>query len=271
MTPPSEHAVTWDEVRPTPNPEAADPVRIAVVSQLDIPGLRGAGRQINVQTTKTALQVLADLGAEVDFVDVTADAEPELDRIREADGILVLGGGDVDATLYGFTDEVPNEGGKDRRSDDRELRIMRDAIERDTTMLSICRGSQLLNVARGGSLIPDIQPHTQHHGDTRAGEELFIHADITLDPDSHIGRALGGRERITIRTGNHQAVDRPGEGLRVIARALDGVAFGTQLDSATWITGVQWHPEEYLADEADCRAIFGAFLDEVRRRRDEAA
>lgn len=267
MTPPSETAVSWDEVRPTLKPLGSDAVRVAVLSQLDIPGLRGAGRTINVQTTSTALQTLVDLGADVDFYDVTADDEPDLEAIRAADAVCVLGGGDVDATLYGFMDEVPNEGGKDRRSDDRELLVIRDAIERDAPLLAICRGSQLLNVACGGTLIPDVDPFTLHHGDTKAGDELFIFEDVLLEPNSHVGRALGGRERISVRTGHHQAVDRPGDRLRVIARAQDGVVEGTEHMDATWVTGVQWHPEEYAADEADRDAIFGALIDEAIRRR----
>lgn len=265
--------VAWREVAPTPRARASGsnasgpPVRVAVLGQLDIPGLDGGGRAINVQTTASALQALVDLGAEVAFVDVTAEAEPDDAAVAASEALVVLGGGDVDAELYGVSGEVPNGGGVDRRSDERELRLMRAAIDRDAPLLAICRGSQLLNVARGGTLVPDLQPHDVHHGDTRRGEPLFVTADVFVEPDSIVGRALGGRECVPVRTGNHQAVDRPGEGLRVVASAVDGVVVATELTSATWITGVQWHPEEARADPADRDALFGALLDEARRRR----
>lgn len=267
MNPPSEHAVRWDEVAPdtTRAPRDGEPVRTAVLSQLDIPGLRGAGRALNVELTASALQSLVDLGADVTFFDVTADEDLDLDAIRAAEAVVVLGGGDVDATLYGFMDAVPNEGGKDRRSDDREIEVILDSIERDAPLLAICRGSQLLNVALGGSLIPDVQPFALHHG--ARGEPLFIDEEVLIEPDSIVGRALGGRDRVTVRTGHHQAVDRPAEALRVIARAHDGVVEGTEHRTATWVTGVQWHPEEAAGDAGDRRAIFGAVLDEARRRR----
>lgn len=268
MTPPSESAVAWHEVRPTLRAGGARDVRVAVVSQLDIPGLDAAGRRINQQLTATALQTLVDLGGDVEFFDVTADDAPDLAAIRATDAVCVLGGGDVDATLYGFAGEVPNEGGKDRRSDDRELLVIRDAIERDAPLLAICRGSQLLNVACGGSLVPDLDPASPHRGDTAAGDELFVSEEVRLDPASHIGRALGGRERLVVRGGHHQAIYRPGDRLRVVARAADGVVEGVEHVDATWIAGVQWHPEEAAADPTDRRAVFGALIDEARRRRD---
>lgn len=266
MTPPSEHAIPYTDVAPVhPVPDEVDRVRIAVLAQLDIPGLHGAGRQINLDLTRSGLQCVVDAGGQVDFHDMTAEEDPDLDAIRAADAIVVLGGGDVDATLYGFTDPVPNEGGVDRRSDDRELAIIRDAIERDAALLGICRGSQLLNVACGGSLIPDVQPFHLHHG--APGQPLFVDEQIELVPGTLVYDILGQRDTVVGRTGHHQAVNEVADALQVTARAQDGVVEGTQHRTATWVLGVQWHPEDEDGDERDRAAMFQAVIDEARRRR----
>lgn len=265
MTTDGSHAIPYADVAPVyPTPDEVDRVRVAVLAQLDIPGLGRAGRQINLELTRGGLQSLVDAGARVEFFDMTADEDPDLEAIRAADAIVVLGGGDVDATIYGFTDPVPNEGGVDRRSDDRELAIIRDAIDRDAALLGICRGSQLLNVACGGTLVPDVQPFHIHHG--APGEPLFIDEPVSLVPDSLVAGILG-RAEVVVRTGHHQAVDRPGEELTVTARATDGVVEGTEHRTATWVLGVQWHPEDPDADVRDRRAIFEAVVEEARRRR----
>lgn len=251
------------EVRPqTEGP--TDGPRIALVAQLDLPDLSPSVREILLGLTRVAWAELVRLGARVELHDVTLDAEPDLGAIVGADAIVMLGGGDVESVRYGVPGPVPGEGGVDPRSDERQLRIIDEAIDVDAAMLCICRGSQLLNVARGGSLVPDL-PHTAPHRG-RPGEPMFVDERLDLAEDSLIGRAVGARS-IDVRSGHHQAVDRLGEGLRATAWAEDGVIEGTELESATWIAGIQWHPEDPLAPEADRERIFRAIVGEARRRR----
>ncbi|MFD2756859.1 gamma-glutamyl-gamma-aminobutyrate hydrolase family protein [Gulosibacter faecalis] len=238
-------------------------VEIAVVVQVSTPDETEAARTLNRELIRVAVEELEAQGARARIYDVAADEPPNPDDIAAADGILVLGGGDVDATIYGHTDPVPNEYGKDRRADDRELDIIRRGIDDDAIMLHLCRGSQLLNVACGGTLVPDLQPFDLHKGPP--GGPLFLDEEVELVEGSRV-HALYGVDRLVVRNGHHQAVDRVGEGLRVAARAHDGIVEATERVENTWIIGVQWHPEEADADARDRRILFGEFLDQARRR-----
>ncbi|KAB1641011.1 gamma-glutamyl-gamma-aminobutyrate hydrolase family protein [Gulosibacter chungangensis] len=225
--------------------------------------------ELNRDLIRTAIASLHEHGASVALHDVATDSEPDYAEVAAADGILVLGGGDVDATLYGHFDPVPNEGGKDRRADDREIAIIQEGIEADAIMLHLCRGSQLLNVACGGSLIPDVEsadlnPPNLHKG--AKGSPLFLDEEVQLVEGSRV-RELYGTPTLTVRNGHHQAVDRVGEGLRASAVAHDGVVEGTERIDNTWIIGVQWHPEEADASKADRDILFAEFLAQVRARK----
>lgn len=257
------NVLTHDEVLRTAPADTAD-VEIAVVVQLNMPGQTEDSVALQRDLTVVAVDDLHRLGARATIHDVGADTAPDEDAIARADGILVLGGGDVDSQLYGHAGPVPNEYGKDRRADDREIAIIRTAIADDATLLALCRGSQLLNVACGGSLIPDLDPFDLHKG--APGQPLFIDETVSLMPGT-IVHDLYGQDEFTVRNGHHQAVDRVGEGLRVAARASDGVVEATQRIENSWILGVQWHPEEEGADDHDRETLFTAFLDQVRVRK----
>lgn len=259
----NRNVLTHDDVMRTTPADPAD-VEIAVVVQLNMPGQTDDSVALQRDLTVTAVDDLHRLGARVRIHDVGADIAPDEEAIARADGILVLGGGDVDSRLYGHTGPVPNEYGKDRRADDREIAVIQSAIADDATLLALCRGSQLLNVACGGSLIPDLDPFDLHKG--APGQPLFIDETVTLTPGSIVHDLYGGAE-LTVRNGHHQAVDRVGEGLRVAARAADGVVEATERIENSWILGVQWHPEEQGADEQDRRILFSAFLEQARARK----
>lgn len=248
--------------------EHAD-VTVAAVVQMTMPDQSKFSYELNRDLVRTAIASLHEHGARVELHDVAAESDPDFAAIAAADGILVLGGGDVDATLYGYLDPVPNEGGKDRRADDREIRMIQDGIARDAIMLHLCRGSQILNVACGGSLIPDIEsvelnPPNLHKG--KKGEPLFLDEEVNLIEGTKI-RELYGNPTLTVRNGHHQAVDRVGEGLRATAIAHDGVVEGTERIDNTWIIGVQWHPEDAVASKADRDILFAEFLAQVRARK----
>lgn len=243
-------------------------VTVAVVVQMTTPDQTRPGYELNRDLIRTAIASLHEHGARVALFDVAAEAPPDLAAAVAADGILVLGGGDIDPALYGHLDPVPNEGGKDRRADDREIGLIRAAIEKDAIMLLLCRGSQLLNVACGGSLIPDVEsaeldPPGLHKG--AEGSPLFLEEEVKLLEGGRV-RELYGSPALIVRNGHHQAVDRVGEGLRATAVARDGVVEGTERVDNTWIVGVQWHPEEAGASKADRDRLFGEFLAQVRAR-----
>lgn len=247
----------------TTSPIAEADVEIAVIVGLNMPGQTEDSTALQQDLTITAVDTVHELGGRAVIHDVSGANDPDFESIAFADGILVLGGGDVDATIYGHIHPVPNEYGKDRRADDRELEIIARGIGEDAIMLHLCRGSQLLNVACGGTLIPDLDPYELHKGGP--GEPLFLDEEVRLEP-GHIIADLYRVGTLIVRNGHHQAVGRLGTGLSAAARAADGIVEATQRVDNTWIVGVQWHPEEAQANKGDRDVLFSAFLDRARAR-----
>lgn len=161
-----------------------------------------------------------------------------LDRL---DGLLLTGGGDVDPALYAHPPR-PETTGVDPDRDTLEARLVSLAVERDTPILAICRGIQILNVALGGTLIQDIA--AQVSGSTN-------HWDLEhWNEPSHPVRVEGGSalhglvgEEVSVNSIHHQAVDRLGSGLRAVGWAPDGVVEAVEAAELRFCMGLQWHPE----------------------------
>ncbi|MBS1678928.1 MAG: gamma-glutamyl-gamma-aminobutyrate hydrolase family protein [Actinobacteria bacterium] len=172
---------------------------------------------------------------------VIADPDLLLDIV---DGLLVIGGVDVDPARYGEEGEAELEV-VDGERDDFEVALMRRALEREIPLLGICRGMQVLNVALGGSLTQDLgseanQLHRPHLG-TFVGTEH----EVDVADSSLAARAAGGGRQV-VHSHHHQAIDRLGRDLAVSATAADGVIEAVETRGGSFALGVQWHPE---ADE----------------------
>ena len=182
-----------------------------------------------------------------------------LDRI---DGLLTIGGADLDPATYGMTRDAAVEATY-RERDDFEIELTRAAVERGLPYLGICRGMQLLNVALGGTLVQELvddegnSPHRRIVGTFEGNEH-----EIELEDGSLAARAVG--ERIHIgRCHHHQAIDRVGAGLRVTGRSRpDGVPEAIETEDGGWVLGVQWHPEA-----GEKRELFHALADAAREAR----
>lgn len=246
-------------------PAAPGTPRVAVVVSLTFPGITEATHALMERFTRTALDELAACGAHAELIDSAAERFTPESRLAEFDGVLFLGGGDVDARIYGHLDPVPNSYGVDRRADDYCLSLLSGVLDRDQPLLAICRGSQLLNVACGGTLIPDLEPYKLHHGGP--GEPIFLDETITLLAGTRV-RQIMGRQEIKVRSGHHQAVGRVAGELRVAAKARDGVVEATEHPGKRWVVGVQWHPEDSDGNSADRSRIFSAFVTACRRESD---
>ncbi|HQR26953.1 MAG TPA: gamma-glutamyl-gamma-aminobutyrate hydrolase family protein [Nocardioides sp.] len=250
------------EVLPT-RPTPADPVaRVAVLVSLNFPDMTEHTAELVTRFTRVALETLLDLGAAYELFD-TSTALPDPAAVAHCDGLLLLGGGDVDGRLYGSAhEEVPNSYGVDLRADRDGIAAVRAALAADLPVLGICRGAQLVNVAYGGTIIPDIDDYGLHRGGP--GEPMFLDEEITLAAGTRLHRLLGA-DLVVGRSGHHQAVDELGEGLVVTARAHDGIVEGFE-DPTRWLVGVQWHPEDDDGPEEDRRRLFAGFLDACARR-----
>ncbi|HEV2236668.1 MAG TPA: gamma-glutamyl-gamma-aminobutyrate hydrolase family protein [Ktedonobacterales bacterium] len=198
-----------------------------------------------------ALPVLIPLYADVALLD---------DLRGRLDGLLLTGGGDVDPRHFAEAPHPKTET-PDAARDQIELAIARDALRQDLPILGICRGMQLLNVALGGTLIQDIPtqvPGAVDH-DPKGNRTAFAMHSIAIEPDSQLARILGVTSH-TVNSYHHQAVSRPGAGVRVVARASDGVAEAIELDGRDFALAVQFHPERLFEQDARLAHLFSAFV-----------
>lgn len=197
-------------------------------------------------------------------------AAPEAVRplVETLDGILLTGSNsDVDPSLYGAV-RLDACGPAQPLRDRMDSFLLDAAVKHRIPVLAICYGIQSLNVCLGGSLIQDIASAVgtsiRHSG---AGLGDTPRHPVRIEPGSLLESAAGRREA-WVNSTHHQAIDRLGRGLEVIARAPDGVVEAVAAtDPGHWILGVQWHPEKSFADDAFSRNIFAAFLAECRALR----
>lgn len=249
--------VTIAQVTPAGGLPATPVAHVAVLVSLNFPGLTAETAALVRRFTRVALEEIVALGASYEVFD-TSDPLPDPAAVARCDGLLMLGGGDVDGRLYGADHEnVPNSYGVDIRADHDGIAAAEAAVAARRPVLGICRGSQLINVARGGTIIPDIDDFGLHRGGP--GEPMFLDEEILLEPWSRVSGMVGA-DRITARSGHHQAVALLGEGLVVTARAHDGIVEGFE-DPDRWLVGLQWHPEDDDGPAADRRAIFAGFVE----------
>lgn len=233
--------------------------RIAVVVPLNFPDFTEETRELVIRFTRTALSALLDLGAGLQVIDVSDPLAPAL--ANDVAGVVLLGGGDIDPDLYGYREAVPNLYGVDRGCDERTLALIKTAVDSGRPILGICRGSQLLNVAYGGTLIPDLGEDNPHRG--HGDDPMFLDDTVLIEPHTRLAEILG-QQRLTVRNGHHQAVGEVAPDLTVAARGLDGVIEAVEhRDRNRWVLGVQWHPEDSDGSEFSRQALLGALLQQA--------
>jgi len=166
-----------------------------------------------------------------------------LDRV---DGVLIAGGPDVDPGRYG-AEPGPATQPPCRARDAAEAELVSGAAERGLPLLGICRGLQVLNVVRGGTLVqhvPDVVGTDLH---SPAPGRYGTH-DVRVADGSRLAAVLGGQdgapvERTAVPSYHHQAVDTLGAGLVPVAWADDGLVEALEDPGLPFCLGVQWHPE----------------------------
>jgi putative glutamine amidotransferase len=215
----------------------------------------------------TAADALAATGVDVLFVDAGRSDDDPAQLVGGVDGVLVLGGADIDPALYGDEPLTDKLYGVDRRADEFELGLINASIGAGKPFLGICRGMQLLNVAHGGTLIQHLGDDTMHSDDDV--NATMIEHEVTLRPNTLVGE-LYESPTLGIRSGHHQAVAEVGEGLTVSADAPDGTIEAIE-GAGGWVLGVQWHPEDPNAEPEQLTTLMSAFAAECAKARADAA
>jgi len=178
------------------------------------------------------------------------------------DGLIVTGGGDV----------APERYGAERHEKTDPLNAMRDAwedallaaaIDREVPFLGICRGLQVLNVNRGGTLLqhlPDVVGDDRYN----KGGGNFATNTVEVDPGTELSGLLDGDRELDVKSYHHQAVQDVGAGLRVTARSGDGTIQALELEGVPFGVAVQWHPEEDAAEDV---RLFAGLIDAAKLHR----
>jgi putative glutamine amidotransferase len=184
------------------------------------------------------------------------DVEETLDAL---DAIVFSGGADVEPVHYG-AERHPQTDEPQRRRDAGEMALLRAALERDMPTLAICRGFQLLNVARGGDLIQHLPEEIGNDAHKQIPGEFAVHP-VEVKEGSRLGSIVGSAPG-PVTSHHHQALGRVGEGLVETAWAADGTLEGVEDPSQRFVVGVQWHPE--AGEDA---ALFDALVEQAREYR----
>jgi putative glutamine amidotransferase len=189
---------------------------------------------------------------------------PSEDAVEETldavDAMVFSGGADLDPKLYGAEAHEATESPHADR-DAGELALLRAALERDLPTLAVCRGSQLLNVARGGDLVqhlPEVVGDEKH----RHLPGTFSDHAVEVRAGTRLAGLLG--DRAPVKSHHHQSFGRVGDGLVETAWAEDGTLEGIEDPSRRFAVGVLWHPEA-----GEDLALFEALVEEARRYRNE--
>lgn len=179
---------------------------------------------------------------------------PHRHNLDSFNGFVIGGGDNVGAEIYqgDITLDVKTDPERDRL----ELEVLRVAEKHGLPVLGVCRGAQIVNVHRGGSLHQDI--HVAYDNVPRIWTPL-PKKSVTVEKDTALYRIM----RVTRFRANslhHQSIDRLGSGLRVSATDRYGIVQAVECDDANgrFLLGVQWHPE-FMIYRSSQRRIFSAF------------
>ena len=204
-------------------------------------------------------------GGEPRVLDVAAGSGDDL--MTGVEGLLLTGGGDLDPALYGEQRHATFDAAEPGR-DAFEIDLVRRALDANVPVFAICRGIQVLNVARGGTLVQDIPDQMPGSGVHSVREPSFAIAhDVWIASGTLLEQLM--RERLEsdtcpVNSRHHQAIKAVGTGLVVSATAPDGVIEAVEDPTRRFCLGVQWHPENFYRT-GEFRALFEGFIEAARR------
>ena len=210
---------------------------------------------------QTYVRTLEQLGALPVMIPLHMTEATLRGTFERLDGLFLPGGEDIDPANYG-AGRHDLLGATDKERDRTELLLTRWAVERGMPVLGVCRGVQMINVACGGTLTQDLhseRPELVKHDYFPPSFERFrISHPIDIEADSRLAHAMGQVHEVNSM--HHQGIDRVGYGLRVVARADDGLPEALEAPALPYVVGVQWHPEELARTDQTSANLFYDFI-----------
>ena len=219
-----------------------------------------AGQRDRAFVYTTYIESLKKAGA----VPVLLPPQPENagDLLDGIDGLVLAGGEDCDPAAYG-EERHPTVEPMDPRRQNNDLALAKLARDRGLPTLGICLGLQVMNVAAGGTLIQDIASAVTTDIDHASDPSDRNRHDVRIESSTRLGRILEA-QNFNVNSSHHQAINAVGEGLRVTAKAPDGIIEGLEDAAHPFYLGVQWHPED-MPGERSASALFGALVEAARK------
>lgn len=220
----------------------------------------GHGRR---QHSQKYLRAIEEAGG--DAVEISLGLSPaEVARLAEVlDGFVLPGSpADIEPRRFG-SPRHPREAPSDKRRERTDDGLLDHAFVTGKPVLAICYGAQLLNVHQHGTLVQDIPSEVRHAEDHDGGAGLdeSVHR-IRIEGERLAELAAGSSANVN--SSHHQAVRTVGQGLRIAARAPDGIIEAVEwAEGPGWVIGVQWHPERMPSDPF-ARALFRRLVEEAR-------
>lgn len=181
------------------------------------------------------------------------------------DGLLLTGGRDVDPKLYG-QEPAPETQKPNPARDRMEMGLLGEALDRDLPVLAICRGLQLFNVYKGGTLVQHLKGDPHRPPERPKIDPARPMHEVSVAPDTRLAAILG-TGRYAVNSRHHQVIDKLGTGLQISATSVkDGVVEGIELPEKEFAVAVQWHPEDQVPGDETQLQLFRAFAAAVANR-----
>jgi putative glutamine amidotransferase len=190
------------------------------------------------------------------------DSKVIKEYIELIDGLLVIGGDDMDPEYFG---QKPHKSIvlTSPRRDEFELKIIRLALKKDIPVLGICRGHQVINIALGGDIYQDLSCapfKTLNHADPKEKKNRFH--KVKIEKGTILSRIIGSGT-IEVNSSHHQIIGKVGKGLVASAHSPDGVIEGLEGPDYRFLVAVQWHPE-MITRRAHSKKLFKEFVKACR-------